>query len=424
METKNLVLKNCRFILTPKPKGEISILEDKDVVIEDGVITSVGLSTNVPRGADRLYLGNHIVAPGLVNAHTHAAMSILRGYADDYELNEWLKRVWRVEKKLSRDLVYNASLLSCYEMLLSGITCFQDMYPMYEETVKAACEVGLRVAAGPMCGWESPTLCSSNAFFKQIINIHSIYAVELDDVKSCIEYALKHGVKVQIHVSETRREVYECRRRTGKFPVELLDSMGCLSDKVVLVHLNWVTSWEAEAISRAGSQVVVCPSSSMKLANSGFTPVYELMSKNVVVGLGCDGVCSSNKLDVLGEMRQMVLLYRHNYWDVRLKAEHAFKAATINGYLITGFKSGVVMEGYNGDLIAINLKSPRLKPDFNPLSLMVYSSTPCDLDYVIIGGDVKVTPESKYKITDKAYSIWNKIKHHVESIWRNSVVNL
>ncbi len=419
METRNLILKNCRFILTPKPNGEVRVMENKDIVIEDGVITSLGVSKNAPRGADKLYLKNHIVAPGLVNAHTHAAMSILRGYADDYELHEWLNRVWSVERKLSRRLVYNASLLSCYEMVLSGITCFQDMYPMYEETVRAACKVGVRVVAGPMCGWENISLLQGNSLFKPIVNIHSIYAVELDNVKSCIEYALKHEVKVQIHVSETRKEVYECKRRTGKFPVELLDSMECLSKNTILVHLNWVTNWEVEAISRRGAQVVVCPSSSMKLANSGFTPIHELMSKNVVVGLGCDGACSSNKLDVLSEMRQLVLLYRHNYWDTRVKAEHAFKAATINGSLITGFKCGVIAEGYKGDIIALNTKNPRLKPLFNPLSILVYSTSPCDVEYVVINGNVVVSPESREELLNEANDVWSSIEDEVWELWFN-----
>ena len=346
-------------------------------------------------------------------------MVIFRGFADDYELTEWLTRVWRVEEGLDRDTVYLATKAACYEMLLSGITGFIDMYPYYEEVVRASSEVGLRVATGPICGFDVCLDVKDLGYsrFIPIINVHSLYTLPINEVVKCFSYASRKGLLVHIHVSETRKEVFEIKKRTGKFPVELMGSLGILNDKTLLVHLNWVTSWEVDMISRANSKVSVCPTSSMKLANSGFTPVYELSSKGVIVGLGTDGACSANRLDMIEEMRQLVLLYRHNYWDVRLKAKDSLTYATLNGYRILGIKGGIIGVGYIADIVAINMKNPWLKPKLNPLSLVVYTACRSDIDYVIIEGEVKVSPDIKEELIAKSNEIWSKLEVKAHYLW-------
>ncbi len=419
MKENNLILRNCRYVLTFSPEGDLRLLENIDILVENGVITNIGKGLSKPRGFEEIDAGKHIVIPGFINAHTHAAMVVFRGYADDYELFDWLRKVWRAEERLDREIIYLATKVACYEMLLSGITGFIDMYPYYEEVVKAAKEIGLRVATGPICGFDE-YLDIQDLDYKHyvpLINVHSLYALPIDEVIKCFDHASKRNFIVHIHVSETRKEVFEIKSRTGKFPVELMDSLGILNEKTLLVHLNWVTSWEVNIISLRKAKVAVCPTSSMKLANSGFTPILEFDSKDVAVGLGTDGACSANRLDMIEEMRQLILLYRHNYWDVRVGAKEAFKFATVNGFKILNIRGGIIAPGYKADLVAISLKSPWLRPILNPLSLVVYSACRSDVDYVIIEGRPTLTPELKEEIMYRANELWNKLEPKISKLW-------
>lgn len=415
---ESLVLRDIKYLVTYTLDNRLVILKDVDVTVEDGIITGVGKNLEVPRGANRLYLKKHIVIPGLVNAHTHAAMIVLRGYADDQELFDWLKRVEIVESKLTRNDIYLASKLAAYEMLFSGTTCFIDMYYYYEEIVRAAKEIGLRVVTGPLCQDKDISIPSGDNYFNPVVNIHSLYKTPLEKITACFERARRSGVRIQIHVSESRKEVYEIRSKTGKFPIELMDAYNLLDENVILVHLNWVTSWEINTIASKNAKVVVCPSSSMKLANSGFTPIYELQQAGITVGLGTDGACSANKLDILDEMRQLVLLYRHNYWDTRITASQAFQIATVNGYRIAGFKAGAIEPGSLADIVVLNLRKPWMKPHANPLSLIVYTATRSDVDYVIVNGNLILAPENKDEFISKAEETWLKLEQRVANLWQ------
>ncbi len=417
------LLKNCKYVITPTEGGDIKVLRDVDILISDGVIESVGEGLReVPQGADRLDMSNHIVTPGFVNAHTHAAMVIFRGYADDEELKDWLVKVWRVESRLTPKLIHKASLLACYEMLLSGTTLFQDMYSNYVETVGAAKEVGIRARAGPVCIGGRCELSGIEGInyelFKPIINVHSLYSLSIDDVLKCFKYAMKLGIDVQIHVSETRWEVFDIRSRTGKFPVELMSELGILNKSTYLVHLNWVTSWELREIAKSGAKVAVCPSSSMKLANSGFTPIYELDRLGVLITLGTDGACSANRLDVINEVRQLILLYRHNYWDTRVSSKHAFRYVTINGFKAMGIRAGIIDVGYEADLVGISIRNPWMRPLTNPLSIVTYSIGRSDIDYVLVKGEPKLTPTNRVEILERVNQLWDEVEDEVKEILR------
>jgi len=414
-----LLLKNCKYVVTPTEEGSIKVLRGTDILISDGLIESVGKGLKgVPQGTERIDMSKYIVTPGFVNAHTHAAMVLLRGYVDDAELRDWLRTVWSVEKYLSPKLIRKASLLACYEMLFSGTTLFQDMYYHYVETVEAAKEVGIRVRAGPLCGWGEYCLKEVNyELFKPVINVHSVYTVNSEELIKCFRYARELGIDVHIHVSETRWEVYDVKSRTGKFPIELLNDLGLLSESTYIAHLNWVTSWELRELARAKAKVAVCPSSSMKLANSGFTPIYELDRLGVLITLGTDGACSSNRLDVISEVRQVVLLYRHNYWDIRLGAKDALRYATINGYRATGVKAGVISEGYEADLIAISTESPWVRPLMNPLSIVTYSLSRSDVAYVIVRGNPVLSPENRGELRERVSSLWDEVEGELPNLW-------
>ncbi len=392
-----VILKNARFLILPDGDG-FKVLEGVDVVIEDSRITSIGRAVDAPRGAYRIDCSSMLLMPGLVNAHTHAAMVCLRGYCDDAELPVWLSRVQAPESKLTPDVVYYASVLACLEMITTGTCGFVDMYFYPEETVKAAKLFGLHVAVGPIVGGSTRKLPELREWrsrieglydrAKLVLNVHSVYKPSPEVLVDAFSRAREENVPVHIHVSETRWEIMETKRRLGVFPVEYLESKGCLEGcDVVMVHLNWVTSWELDIMARRNVKAVVCPSSGMKLANAGFTPVLEMLEKKIPVALGTDGACSANRLSVFDEMRQLVLLYRHNYWNTRITAYHALKVA-MNGYEVLGIEPPRI--GAPANIIGVDLRKPWLIPQLtsNAISLAVYSAYGADVALNVVNGDI------------------------------------
>ena len=407
MSGEELLLRRCKFVLV----GDGWVLRDVNVVVRDGVIASVG--EEVDKSGLVLDCSDKVVIPGLVNSHTHAAMTLLRGYCDDAELFGWLKRIWRVEARLTPRIVYLASKLAIYEMLSSGTTAFVDMYFYPEETAKAAEELGIRAALGPPIiegvGELEGSVARAKSFVKDfgrsrlivpILNVHSIHACSRETLEAVAELSRELEVKVHIHVSETRREVFECKKKYGLFPVEYLDRLGVLSDRCILVHLGWVTSWEIELIREKGACVVHCPSSNTKLATAGFFPFKEMVRSGIAVGLGTDGPASNNTLDMIREMRMAVLLQRNNYWDVDVNAADAFRAATLNGGAILGVRVGSVEEGYLADLALLDAYSVRLQPlrADNLLSAIVYSASGADVVATVVGGRLVYDREDEEKI--------------------------
>lgn len=404
------LLRNCDFVLT-WVNDELRILNNVDIAIDDGLIVNIG-TINGGGEFERIDCSGHVAMPGLVNAHTHTPMSLLRGFYDDAELMTWLDRMWSVERELSRDVITLSSELSIIEMIMNGTTAFIDMYLYPDATADVVLKYGLRAALGPtfIDTLANPTLVENelrnfmsrygySQLIKPIINVHSIYAVGKDTLLRIRELSNELNLPVQIHVSETRDEVYEARKRYGMFPVEYLNSLGLVSNRSHLVHLGWVTNWELSIIARANARVVHAPTSNMKLATAGHFPMRELMDAGVIVTLGTDGPASNNSLDMFREMKMAVLLQRHSYWDVSIKALHAFKAATLNGYRLLGLNGGCINSGCVADLVLLDLGSPRLQParSDNILSNIVYSADGSDVDMVIVNGKV---------IYDKSRDYW------------------
>jgi len=397
----SLVLKGCSYVLTPVPSGGVRVMEGIDIGIEDGAIACIGVCS----GEQRIDCRNRLVIPALGNAHTHAAMVLLRGFDDDHELFDWLKHVNAAERLLTRDDVYFGTIIACIEMAMSGVGAFQDMYFYPETVVEAAERVGLRVCTGPIAGLHSLRDVEAwieesrrRPLLKPVINAHSLYALDDDTLDEVFRVSKELGVDVHIHVSETRDEIALIRKRFGYPPIEAMERRGWLSDRVIAVHLNWVTSWEIEYMARRGARAVVCPSSGAKLAVGSFAPVYEMMERGIVVGLGTDGACSANRINMLDEMRNFVLLYRHNYWDTRVRAEHAFVAATYGSYRAMGLRGGVIEVGYPADLAVLRLDHPCTFPPTRRrlLSHVVYSANPyACVEYTIVAGRVVWSPERR-----------------------------
>ncbi|WP_243678409.1 amidohydrolase [Vulcanisaeta distributa] len=406
----NYLLKNCDFVLT-WIDNELKVLRNVDITISDGLIMNVGTITE--GGFEKVNCSGHAVIPGLVNAHTHTPMSLLRGFYDDAELMTWLSKMWSVERELTRDIIALGSELSIIEMLMSGTTAFIDMYHYPDVTADVALKYGLRAALGPtfIDTLRKPS-CVENelrnfvdkygdsSLIRPVINVHSIYAVGRDTLLRIKDLSDGLNLPIQIHVSETRDEVYESKKKYGVFPVEYLNSLGLISSKTQLVHLGWVTNWELNVIARANARVTHAPSSNMKLATAGHFPMRELMDMGVVVTLGTDGPASNNSLDMFREMKMAVLLQRHSYWDVSIKALHAFKAATLNGYRLLGLNGGCINSGCVADLVLLDLGSPRLQParSDNILSNIVYSADGSDVDMVIVNGKVIYDRSRDYQV--------------------------
>ncbi len=395
----SIALRNCRFVVDAPSPSEVRVREGIDIVIENGIITCVGECRDIATGIEEIDCGNYVAIPGLGNAHTHAAMVVLRGYADDYELFDWLPRVWRAERFLTPSIIEHATAIACMEMASCGTTAFQDMYFFPEKVVEIAQSFGLRIRTGPIAGMHRVEdlkhwLSMRSKLFEPVINIHSIYALDLETLETWFGASKDLGIDVHIHLSETRRELYICRKKLGFFPVEFLEKRGWLSERIVGVHLNWVTSWEIEYLAKRRARVVVNPSNGAKLAVGGFTPVKEMISRGIVVGLGTDGACSSNKLSVLNEMRMLVLLYRHSYWDTELRASHALYIATKGSYQAMGFRGGLVEPGYVGDIVLLNLRSLRMYPPTRKRvgSHVVYAAECSDVVYTIVGGRIVWSP--------------------------------
>jgi len=426
-----ILLNRCRFVLYSW-RGDVG--ENVSVYIEDGRIAWIG-ADSPPLGAKSGFVvdcDKHVLMPCLYNAHTHAAMVLLRGYHDDSELMDWLGHMWAVEWNLDPHIVYLASKLAVLEMVAGGTCGFMDMYFYPEETVKAAKEVGVRVALGPVImGDVDPykaveiSLEFAKRFWrddtvKPVFNVHSIYATPHDAIKLAAEKSLELGVPLHIHVSETRREVYEAKKRYGVFPVELLDrKLKALHSRTVLVHAGWIASWELELVKRARASIVHCPTSNMKLATAGHFPAYEAIEMGINVGLGTDGAASNNSLDMFLEMKMMVMLQRHSYWDTRIKAVHALKAATIGSAHAMGLEDvGEVRVGYKADLVLLDIVSPRIQPlrQDNLVSTIVYAATGDSVAYTIVDGKPVYTPENREEMFEEAVRIARELNSFIEKL--------
>jgi len=390
-----ILLDRCRYILTLDDKGRI--LENASMLLDEGLIECVGDGCSGRSGIVVDCRGS-IAMPALYNAHTHAAMTMLRGLHDDSELHEWLKYMWRVEAKLTPSIVYLASKLAVFEMASTGTAGFIDMYFHPLETARAAEELGIRAKVGPVLmedsGFEEwrrklrSIAGSLKGLASPIVNVHSLYKVSPETVRAAYDEATRLNSQLHIHVAETRREVYEIHRRYGIFPVELLGRIGALGSNTILVHMGWAASWEYRLAVERKAGIVHCPASNMKLATAGQLPLRELLESGGRVALGTDGAASNNSLDMFREMRVAVLLQRHGYWDTSVTALHALSSAVKHGASLLGIDAGVVEEGRKADLVLLDAGSLYLQPlrKDNLISAVVYAATGRDVTHTIVNG--------------------------------------
>jgi 5-methylthioadenosine/S-adenosylhomocysteine deaminase len=402
----------ARWVIPVEPHG--TVLNDHSVAITRDRITAVLPRAEMRRRckAGRTFdLSTHALIPGLVNFHTHAAMTLMRGLADDLRLKDWLeKHVWPAEARhISAQFVYDGTLLACAEMLRGGVTCFNDMYFYPEMAGRAALEAGMRAALGIVV-IEFPTVYAADAqdYLRKGLAMrdelksesllsfcmapHAPYTVSDRSFEQILTLSEQLQIPINTHLHETRDEIRDSESKYGMRPLARLEKIGLLGPSFIAVHAVHLDPAEIALLAGLGASVAHCPSSNLKLA-SGIAPVGAMLSAGMNVGLGTDGAASNNRLDVLSEMRLAALLAKAASDDAEtLPAHVALHMATLNAARALGLeqKIGSVEPGKCADLCAVNLASIELSPCYDPASQLVYAAGREHVSHVWVDGKLLV----------------------------------
>ncbi len=377
-----------------------------DLLIEGNLISKIAPQIS-PIGNCKIIDGtDKAIIPGFVNTHTHAAMTLFRGYGDDLPLMTWLEDyIWPVEAKMKDEDVYIGAKLACLEMIKSGTSTFLDMYMSPLQTARAAEEMGIRaVVSYTLFDQGNPKRAEldrkrSYEYLEKFKNFssritfslgpHAIYTVSGEQLQFCHKFAQENNVKIHLHLSETKGEVDECIKQHGTTPVRYLDQLGILSPNLILAHMIWVDEEEIELVAKSGASVVHNPASNMKLASGYAFPYEEYIKHGINVGLGTDGCSSSNNLDMFTAMRLASLLGKvWRYDSTAVNAENIFASATKIGANALGLNTGSIEEGALADLSLIDLNRPELVPMNNLCSNLVYSTSGACVDTFIVDGKI------------------------------------
>ncbi|MBW1850070.1 MAG: amidohydrolase [Deltaproteobacteria bacterium] len=396
--------------------GSILTMDDQNSVIENGFlsicgdsISKIGSDYENERQAKKIIDANGgLILPGLLNSHTHAAMCLFRGLADDIPLMKWLNNyIFPVESRMDANFVFTGSMLACAEMIMSGTTTFCDMYLFEEEVAKAAREAGMRCLVGEVLydfpspnygpieqGFEYTESLIKNWQNDPLISIavepHSLFTCSPDLLTAANEMALRHNVPLILHVAETIPELKEINEKYGIGAVEHLQSLDILGPHLIAAHCVHMDEKDINIFADYAVKVVHNPESNMKLA-SGIAPIPEMLSKGVTVGLGTDGCASNNNLDLFTEMDMAAKLHKIRSMDPTvLDAVTVLKMATIEGAKALGLENitGSLEPGKKADIIVLNTNRPHLTPMYNPYSHLVYSAKGSDVSHSIINGQL------------------------------------
>lgn len=375
-----------------------------DLLIKGNRFDQIGMGLEA-RDAEILECEGLAVLPSLVNAHTHASMTLLRSYADDLELHDWLTNyIWPLEAKMGEQEIYDGARLACLEMIKSGTTCFNDMYWHFHGVARAVEESGMRAVLssvfidfndaqkGEEQREQTIQLFEEARRYSERITFalgpHAIYTVSEASLRWAREFALEHGLLLHIHVSETEKEVLDCLELHGVRPVEWLDRIGLLGPEMVAAHVIHVNDAEIDLLAERQVQVVHNPVSNMKLASGSF-PFKRMEQRGVALSLGTDGCSSNNNLDMLEEMKIAALHAKLVHADPTvLPAKRAFELATSGGASALGMDCGAIVIGKLADCMLVNLNHPRLAPGYQLVDDIVYSADSSCVDTVICDGKV------------------------------------
>ena len=398
-----------------------------NIGIDGNRITYVGKED--VKGEMNIDATKYLILPGLFNAHTHLAMTLFRGFAEDMPLMDWLRtKIWRAERELTAKDVYWGSMLGILEMLKTGTTCFSDLYIHMDEVAKACIESGIRaVLCYGMADRGDPErakeeLKIGEEFIKRwngkderikaIFGPHAPYTCSLEFLKEVKERSDELGVGIHIHVSETKDEVEDFLRKHGSRPIEKLEEIGFLSPKTVIAHAIWVDKREMSILAKRGVSVAHCPVSNLKLA-SGIARTADMLKLGINVCLGTDGAASNNTYNLFEEIKLASLLQKvHTGRADALHARDVIEMATSNGYSAYGIDGGKLEKGILADLILLR-RNFNFIPIYNPLYSIVYSSLGCEVSHTVVNGKLLVEDHEcltleEDKIVGKAEKIKEK----------------
>ncbi len=372
--------------------------------------------TDIGRGIRRRHRGEAefildgegaLALPGLANTHTHAAMTLLRGYADDMILQDWLsQKIWPLEAHLTGEDVYWGTKLACLEMIRTGTTAFNDMYFFMEDAARAVDEAGIRAL---LCygfidlgdaGKREHECRATEALVAHIRNMnnsriraaagpHAPYTVSPEGLKWCAVFSREQQIPLHIHLSETEKEVAVCVAQHGKRPAALLDECGILTPRTIAAHGCWLDDDECKLLGKRGVHISHNPASNMKLATHRALPYPQLAAAGANVCIGTDGCASNNNLDLFEEVKTAALLQKF-FWNdpTILPAPEALAMATTNGAKALGFGTGTLIEGAPADIILVSTRIPCNTPLHNAASNLVYSCSGAAVETTICSGRV------------------------------------
>ena len=387
------------------------VLENHAVIIKGREILDIlpnEQAKNIPTN-QALHLENHALMPGLINLHGHSAMSLLRGYADDLALMDWLNNhIWPAEgKNVSDAFVYDGSLLAMAEMVAGGTTTINDMYFFNAAVAKAGLLSGVRTFVGCTI-LEFPNAYAQNAdeyiakglreqvpfygddLIRFVLAPHAPYTVSDATFRKVVDLTEKYDMLIHCHIHETQDEISGSVKEYGVRPIERLNQLGVINSRLIAAHGVHLSDDEIALFAEKGASVAHNPASNMKLA-SGFAPVAKMLQNGVNVGLGTDGAASNNKLDMFAEMRLAALIAKgFSGSPTDLTAYETLKMATVNGAkaLHLDDKIGRLKKGMRADMIAVDLGEITTQPLFDPISHIVYAADRSQVDFVWVNGEM------------------------------------
>lgn len=394
-----LLLKNIELLDTPN--GEANV-----IAVEDGKISYIGKDLPDSFAADEVIDGKGMLATaGMVNTHGHVSMTLLRSYADDMALMDWLEnRIWPIEAKMNAKDIYWGAMLGIAEMLKSGTTCFADMYCFMDDVARAVAETGIRANLSRGLIGLAPDKDDKLAENTQLVKDwqgydngriritygpHAPYTCPVEYLQKVIEAAQTNNAEIQMHLCETKGEVENCIKEHGVTPIKLMDQLGMFEQGTIAAHCVYLTEDDMDIMAAKNVRVAHNPQSNLKLA-SGIAPVASMLEKGICVGLGTDGASSNNNLDMLEECRAAAMLHKTTTLNpLAVPAAQAWDMATVNGAKVLGFyELGKLSVGQQADIVLWNMHKPYWYPRHNKLSLLVYAANSSDADTVIVNGKV------------------------------------
>jgi 5-methylthioadenosine/S-adenosylhomocysteine deaminase len=424
-----MILVKAGYVVTQNKKRQI--IKDGAVLIKGDKIFDLGKCEEMEKkykGRITKAIGgkNCVAMPGLINTHTHLAMVLLRGYADDLPLEEWwFKKIFPAEAKLKKEDIYLGSLLGGLEMIKSGTTCFADFYFFVDDIARAAAELGLRANIGiPIMDFEAPEFKNPEEAFlalpgilshwktNDLINFslapHMLQTASLETYKKCQSLAKKYNLLLQTHLTETKQEIKYALKKYKTTPAKLLIKNKILDQHSLAAHCCNLADDEIKLFAKTRASIAHCPVSNLKLV-SGIMPLTKLLKAGINISLGTDSACSNNNLDLFEEMKTASLIHKISENNpASAKAQTILDMATINGAKALGMEKqiGSLEKGKKADIIVLDFNQPHLVPQYNIISNLVYSARGSDVETSLINGKIvmekkKVLPVDERKILKK-----------------------